>query len=62
MVRCQVVDGGGGLQMWRVAEIIMNKQLQTSVLGGPLAWEVGANSPHCKKLAYYKMLNWVSDK
>jgi hypothetical protein len=37
----QAADGGCGLQIWRVAANILNKQLQTADRGGPPAWGLG---------------------
>jgi hypothetical protein len=44
MARPQAENGGGGLQMWRVAANILNKQSRT-------AWGlgVGLTTPHRKK-------------
>jgi hypothetical protein len=33
MARPQVADGGGGLQIWRVAAYILNKQVRTADRG-----------------------------
>jgi hypothetical protein len=46
MARPQVADGGDGLQIWRVAANILNKQSRTADKGGPPAWGVerGANN------------------
>jgi hypothetical protein len=43
MARPQVVDEGGGLQIWRVAANIVNKQLQTADKGlsSSLGWAWG---------------------
>jgi hypothetical protein len=45
MARPQVADGGDGLQLWRVATDILNKQLQTAEYGlsSCLGVERGAN-------------------
>jgi hypothetical protein len=40
-VRPQVADRADGLQIWRVAANILNKQLQTTDSGGTPAWGVG---------------------
>jgi hypothetical protein len=48
MARPQVADGGDGLQIWRVATNILNKQLRTVDKGWPSSLEVGRganNSP-----------------
>jgi hypothetical protein len=52
MARLQVADGEDGLQIWRVAANILNKQSRTADKGGgPPAWElgVGLTTPHRKK-------------
>jgi hypothetical protein len=38
MVRPRVADRGDGLQIWRVAANIFNKQSRTADRGGPTAW------------------------
>jgi hypothetical protein len=45
MARPRVADRGDGLQIWRVAANILNKQWPT--VGGPPAWGLGggANNP-----------------
>jgi hypothetical protein len=48
MARPQVADGGKGLQIWRVAVNILNKQSQTANKGWPSSLGVGRganNSP-----------------
>jgi hypothetical protein len=56
MVRPQVADGGGGLQIWRVAANVLNKHLQTADRGGPTAWAFGRGltTPTVKPLICYK--------
>jgi hypothetical protein len=51
MARPQVVDGGDGLQIWRVAANILTKQSRTADKGGPPAWGLGVGlaTPHRKK-------------
>jgi len=51
MVYPQVVDGGGNLQIWRVAVNIQQTR------GCPAAWGVdeGLTTHHCKNLTCYKM-------
>jgi hypothetical protein len=48
MARPQVADGGDGLQIWRVAANIFDKQLRTTDRGGPPAWRLGVvlTTPH----------------
>jgi hypothetical protein len=48
MARPQVADGGDGLQIWRVAAIILNKQLRTADMGWSFRWGlgVGLTLPH----------------
>jgi hypothetical protein len=41
MEHTQVVDGGDGLQIWRVAANILNKQLRTAYMGRPSSLGVG---------------------
>ena len=50
MARPQVADRGDGLQKWRVATNILNKQSRTAS-GGPPAWGLveGLTTPHRKK-------------
>jgi hypothetical protein len=47
MARPQVADGGDGLQIWRVAANISNKQSRTADRGGSSSLGVGrgANNP-----------------
>jgi hypothetical protein len=48
MTRLQVADGGEGLQIWRVAANILNKQWRTADKGWPSSLGVGRganNSP-----------------
>jgi hypothetical protein len=44
-------DGVDGLQIWRVAANILNKQSRTADKGGPPSWGlgVGLTTPHRKK-------------
>jgi hypothetical protein len=48
MARPQVADEGDGLQIWRVAANILNKQWRTADRGGPPAWGLGGGltTPH----------------
>jgi hypothetical protein len=50
MARPQVADRGDGLQIWRVAENILNKQSRTADSGWSSSLGVGqgANNPHHK--------------
>jgi hypothetical protein len=50
MARRQVADGGDGLQIWRVAANISNKQSRTADRGSPPAWGLGGRltTPHRK--------------
>jgi hypothetical protein len=57
MARPQVADGGNGLQIWRVAANIFNKQSRTA----DKRWSsnfsglgVGLTTPHRKKLSCYE--------
>jgi hypothetical protein len=49
MARPQVADGGDGLQIWRIAENILNKQSQKAELGGPVIMKAyHCCQPHTK--------------
>jgi hypothetical protein len=52
MERPRVADGGDGLQIWRVAASILNKQSRTADRGGPPAWRLGGRlkTHHRKKV------------
>jgi hypothetical protein len=55
MARPQVADGEDGLQTWKVAADILNKQSRTTDKG---VFQVGGRlTTHCKKTAYYEMLH-----
>jgi hypothetical protein len=41
VARPQVVDGGDGLQIWRVAANVLNMSSGQPTGGGPLAWGFG---------------------
>jgi len=43
-----------GLQMWRLAANILNKQSRTANKGDPSAWELGKGliTPHTKKINF----------
>jgi hypothetical protein len=51
MARPQVADGGEGLQVWRVAANILNKQFRTADKGWSSSLVVGqgAKTPHRKE-------------
>jgi hypothetical protein len=51
MARLQVADGGKGLQIWRVAANILNKQSRTADKGWPSSLGVwrALTTPHRKK-------------
>jgi hypothetical protein len=51
MARPQVADGGDGLQIWRVAANILNKQSRTTdkKWSSSLGVGRGATNPHRKK-------------
>jgi hypothetical protein len=64
MVWCiMTADGGDVLQMWRLAETILNKQLQRAVEGwsSSLGLDKGLITPHCKKLICYEFFKQASD-
>jgi hypothetical protein len=55
MARPQVADGGDGLQIWRVAAIILNKKSRSANrewLCILKRW-AGADNPHCKYRTCY---------
>jgi hypothetical protein len=51
MARPQVADGGDGLQIWKVAAKMLNKQSRTADKGWSSSLGVGrgATTPHLKK-------------
>ena len=51
MARPQVADRGNGLQIWRVAANMLNKQSWTADRSGSPAWGLveGLTTPHRKK-------------
>jgi hypothetical protein len=54
------VDGGGDLQIWRVAANILNKQLWATDKGGPPTWGLGElPTTPCQNLFLYKSLNYT---
>jgi hypothetical protein len=63
MERPQVADGGNGLQIWRVAANILNKQSRTADNGWSSSLGVGrgANTPHRIKLSCYENSQEASD-
>jgi hypothetical protein len=63
MARAQVAKGGDGFQICRVAANILNKQSWTANMGWSSRSGIGrgANNPHRKKSASYKMVNRASD-
>jgi hypothetical protein len=60
-----IVDGGVGLQIWRMAVNTMNKVMdsQEGARGDPSAWGLGKGltTPHHEKPACYKMLHKASE-
>jgi hypothetical protein len=54
MTRPQVADGGDGLQIWRVAANILNKQSQTADSGwsSNLGLGVGLTTPDRKRISF----------
>jgi len=50
MTRPRVTDGGDGLQIWRVAANVSNKQSRTADMGSPPAWGLveGLTNSHRK--------------
>jgi hypothetical protein len=70
--RPQVADGGDGLQIWRVATNILNKQSRTADNGwsSSLMSGMGLTTPYRKKKACYEMsqrasvlgrILWIND-
>jgi len=55
-----VADGGDGLQVWRVAASVLNKQSQTIARGVP-SWGLGERltASHCKKPSRYEVLHRI---
>jgi hypothetical protein len=60
----QVVGGGDGLQIWRVAANILTKQSRTADRGWSSSLGVGQGltTPTVKRLICYKMLQRASDQ
>jgi hypothetical protein len=52
-----------GLQLWKVAANILNKQSRTADKGGRPAWGLGEvlTTPHRKKLLFYETYGQASD-
>jgi hypothetical protein len=62
MARPQVADGGDGLQIWRVAAIILNKKsltVEREWLCRLECWP-GADNPHCKYCTCYLIFKRAS--
>jgi hypothetical protein len=58
MARPQVAEGGDGLQIWRVAENILNKQSQTADKGWASSLGVGRGlTTHRKKISLLRNVN-----
>jgi hypothetical protein len=62
MARPQVADGGDGLQIWRVAAIILIGQSRPDNRGGTVGWRVGRGLtiPHCKYCTCYLIFKRAS--
>jgi hypothetical protein len=61
MARPVVADGGDGLQMWRVAANILNKQSRIAVKGWSSSLAVGQGlTPYRKIPACYEVLHRAS--
>jgi hypothetical protein len=56
MAHPQIVDGGDGLQIWRVVANVLNKQSWTTDNGWaqPRGLVVGLTTPHLKKYICYE--------
>jgi hypothetical protein len=63
MARPQVADGGDGIQIWRVAMNILNKQSRTADKECLPAWGlgVGLTTPRRKMYACFEMSKRASD-
>jgi hypothetical protein len=61
--RPRVADGWDGLQQWREAGNIMNRQPWKTTMGGPSAWGlgVGLTTLNRKKQTYDENLTKASD-
>jgi len=57
----QVAVGGEGLQIWRVAANILNKQSWRANKGWFSSLGVGLTIPHCRKVMCYEMFQSTSD-
>jgi hypothetical protein len=64
MARPQVADGGDGLQIWRVAANVLNKQSRTASKGwsSSLGLAVNLTTPHSKKISLYERSQEASDQ
>jgi hypothetical protein len=62
MVHLQVVDGGEGLQIWRVIANILNKQTWATDRGGPPSFGLGGGltTRHYRKQTCYQILHGAS--
>ena len=63
MTRPQVADGGVGLQIWRIAASMLNKQSETAEKGYdlPSLWDVGGKqSCQRKKAEQYEVFRRAS--
>jgi hypothetical protein len=59
MARPRVTNGGRGLEIWRVAANVLNKQYRTAARCGTPAWGLGKGltTPHRKNSVSYEMLH-----
>jgi len=60
VARPQVADGGEGLQIWRVAANILNKQSRTADKGWSSSLEVARRA--CKNLVRYEIFQSTSEQ
>jgi hypothetical protein len=63
MARPQVAERGEGLQIWRVAANILNKQLRTADRGDPPTWGLGRGitTPTVKHYICCEVCTWASE-
>jgi hypothetical protein len=63
MARPQLADGGDGLQLWRVAVNILNKQWRAADKGWSYNLGFGLKASHIKNRSCYEVVHkWESQK
>jgi hypothetical protein len=62
MAHPQYMDRGEGLQIWKVAMTLLNKQSRHQRRCGPPVWRSDRvlTTPHCRRSACYEMLHRTS--